>query len=369
MSRTVIFAKKMPPKKNPFTDRDQRFSCQSQASQTPENPITKAHVATTSKASSEYVLKTLEDVILAGHNSGEIDPELLNPKPPTYRLLDEYETEEIELFYSDICAQLPGRGGSKQYSAEQKKVLVRAALKQYRDTHFDAVTIANIKTPYKFMLEIAPTLGVGQKNLASWVAEFVNTKDIADVARVRPSLLRIENARHLSIPHIVEVMTVILNRKKVGLSTSYKVLRAHLMSTRRENSLCQLDVLPPIDVSHDALRDAVTKIGGFGFGKVKAVGNINTKTEEDIVKRAYRIRVWIVEYYLAKRKEKMGLAVVFSMDESYFHVGHKNDYSILPRYDYGNLIPDINRPSESGERICMIGAIAIYMEPLNYIRQ
>ena len=130
--------------------------------------------------------------------------------------------------------------------------------------------------------------------------------------------------------------------------------------------LCQLDVLPPIGVSYDALRDAVTKIGSFGFGKFKAVGNINTKTEEDIVKRAYRIRVWIVEYYLAKRKEKMGLAVVFSMDESYLHAGHKNDYSILPRDDYGNLIPDINRPSGSGERICIIGAISIWNHLITY---
>ena len=70
-------------------------------------------------------------------------------------------------------------------------MLARAALKQYRDAHLEAATTADIETPHKFMFKIAPTLGVGKNNLASWVAEFVSTKEIADITRVRPSLLRI----------------------------------------------------------------------------------------------------------------------------------------------------------------------------------
>jgi hypothetical protein len=349
----------MPPKVNKFKGRIDHIKGTPDVKPVLANSTTAVHELIEEKASSERILMGLEDVVRAGADFGDLDENIRNPKASSYSLIDSHDEDDVEHFYIQICAQLPGHGGSKQYNADQKKVLVRAALKQYLDLHKKAKTIQDIKTPYQFMLDIAPALGVGGKNLAAWVGEFMATEDIADVERVRPSLVRIENARSLTIPHIVEVMTVIFNRKQKGLSTSYKVLREHLMSNKRENPLCSLDVLPPIDVSHDALRDAVTKVGGFGFGKVRAVGSVD-KSEEDIIKRQYRIRVWIVEYYFAKRKERRGLVVVFSMDESYLHAGHKNNYSILPRDNFGNLIPEVNRSSGSGERTCMIGAVSIW---------
>jgi hypothetical protein len=134
-------------------------------------------------------------------------------------------------------------------------------------------------------------------------------------------------------------------------------MQAHLASNVRNNELCQ--DLPPCDVSQDVIRNAMTVVGGVSFGKVAPKGKLD-KSEESEIKRMWRVRVWLVEYYMALEKERKGLAVIICMDESYIHAGHSADYSLLPTDDDGNALSDMNRAAGSGERICFIGGITQY---------
>ena len=82
--------------------------------------------------------------------------------------------------------------------------------------------------------------------------------------------------------------------------------------------------------------------------------------EEDIEQRIACLRLFESEYGEAKRKEREGLAVLVSMDESFCNERHYSLYTYLPTNGDEEPIADVPAPKGQGRRLCMVGGISIY---------
>ena len=209
--------------------------------------------------------------------------------------------------------------------------------------------------------EVAESMHLKPRHVSKWTAEYLITGTIVAVPRLsthRQRKIRIENGRALGMEHIFECLEVISKRKILGFTTNSGFLHNHLLSSNRET--CSIDLLPPCDVSCAAILDAMKTYGGVRWGKMKRSGrSAEGATDEGAQKRLFRIRVWLVEYYKAKLRSNSGESIIVSMDESYVHKGHMQEFGLLFTDQDGRVLERFETVGK-GSRICMAGCISKY---------
>ena len=133
-------------------------------------------------------------------------------------------------------------------------------------------------------IEVAASLGIGEKQLKSWVAEYFDCKEIVNPTR-KGVIKHYTDTANFSKAYVLETCAFVNERRRSGLTVDYGTIMDHLKGNTRVHIALDIESCPPASFSENVLKYACSKLGLFGWTKITKVGKKTKQQTPEIIRQ------------------------------------------------------------------------------------